>query len=594
MPKIYTRTNTSTVKKTLQIYKKEIAKNKKDFWIYTTFIPLNRFLYLVLLPLLFSLIIQSLITRPGDWQYPSILLGIASVVSIASLLFARIGFSRLFFHEERMQTTLLETAMLALSRHSDQFFANKKVGSIAGDTIKFSHSIIGFLDTIYIHALGIVVNFTMSLVIIAFLSPILLVPLGIITGLVVWTSILGTARRSPIRHRRKTLMSQLSGVVADIIGNQQIVRYFANESKEIKRVQAARNEIEAVAVEEINIIEDESIKRQALLFVFQIITMAVCIWLYTHNQVSIAALIFAVTYLGRLTGSLFDISPIIRGTEQAFLDAADITEILSEEPEVVDMPQAKKLEVKGGAIAFKAIDFAYGDSKETNVISNLSLEIKSGERVGLAGYSGGGKTTISRLILRFADVTKGRIEIDGQNISEVTQKSLRTQIAYVPQEAYLFHRSLKDNVAYGRDRATDTQIVDALQKANAWEFVKKLPSGIDTIVGERGVKLSGGQRQRIAIARAILKDAPILILDEATSALDSESEKLIQDALSKLMTGRTSIVIAHRLSTIAKLDRIIVLDEGKIIENGTHAELLHKNGVYASLWSHQSGGFIEE
>jgi ATP-binding cassette subfamily B protein len=197
-------------------------------------------------------------------------------------------------------------------------------------------------------------------------------------------------------------------------------------------------------------------------------------------------------------------------------------------------------------------------------------------------------------LLRFADVTGGSILIDGQDIREVTQESLRAAIAYVPQEAYLFHRSLRENIAYGKPGATDAEIWEAIRQANAGEFTRKLPDGLDTIVGERGVKLSGGQRQRIAIARAILKDAPILILDEATSALDSESEKLIQDALEKLMKNRTSIVIAHRLSTIAKLDRIIVLDHGKIVEDGTHSELLKNNGIYAKLWSHQSGGFIEE
>ena len=192
------------------------------------------------------------------------------------------------------------------------------------------------------------------------------------------------------------------------------------------------------------------------------------------------------------------------------------------------------------------------------------------------------------------DIDSGKILIDGQDISQVTQKSLHQSIAYVPQEPLLFHRSLRENIAYGKPDATDDEITEAAVKANAYEFIKTLPKGYDTLVGERGVKLSGGQRQRIAIARAILKDAPILVLDEATSALDSESEKLIQDALEKLMKGRTSIVIAHRLSTIAKLDRIIVLDNGSIIEDGTHGQLLRKKGVYASLWSHQSGGFIEE
>jgi ATP-binding cassette subfamily B protein len=342
------------------------------------------------------------------------------------------------------------------------------------------------------------------------------------------------------------------------------------------------------------VLHKESLLRQGILFLFQIITMAVCIWLFSMGSVSIAALVFAVTYLGRLTGSLFDLTPIIRGTEQAFLDAANITDILDETPEVVDTPHAKKLIVNHGEIEFHQTDFSYSDDKKASVIKDLTLTIAPGERIGLAGHSGGGKTTLTKLVLRFADATGGSITIDGQDITSVTQESLRQNIAYVPQEPYLFHRSLRENISYGKPDATDKEIMQAVTKANARDFVDTLPNGLDTLVGERGVKLSGGQRQRIAIARAILKDAPILILDEATSALDSESEKLIQDALTKLMKGRTSIVVAHRLSTIAGLDRIIVLNHGEIVEEGPHAELIKQNGVYASLWSHQSGGFIEE
>ena len=593
MPKLFQKANSSTIKKILRLYKAEISKNKKDFYAYSIAIPINRLLYVVTLPLLFSLVIQSLITSPGDWSKPLTLLGVATVVSILALITATIGFRRLFNHEEKMQTTLLMTAMSGLSAHSDHFFANRKVGSIAGDVTKFSHSIVSFLDIIFIQAVGIFVNFVMSLVVIAFLSPVLLIPLGTITALIVWMSLSGTQRRAPIRHERKVLTSKLNGTIADILGNQQLVRFFATEKRELTQVMNERNTIENVAHKEITIIENESFKRQAILFAFQIITMAVCVWLYINDNISIAALIFAVTYMGRLTSSLFDISPIIRGLEQAFLDASEITEILDEPTEVTDRKNAQNLHVIKGAVSYKDLSFAYGDNKNNIAIDNLNLEIKAGQRVGLAGRSGGGKTTLTKLILRFADPTQGSISIDGQNIADVTQDSLRKNIAYVPQEAYLFHRSLRENIAYGKLNATDSQIIEAAKKAHAWEFIKEMPQGLDTVVGERGAKLSGGQRQRIAIARAILKDAPILVLDEATSALDSESEKLIQDALEKLMKGRTSIVIAHRLSTISTLDRIIVMDKGAIIEDGTHEQLIAQGKTYSKLWSHQSGGFIE-
>jgi ATP-binding cassette subfamily B protein len=222
------------------------------------------------------------------------------------------------------------------------------------------------------------------------------------------------------------------------------------------------------------------------------------------------------------------------------------------------------------------------------------LKIPAGKTVGLVGVSGSGKTTLTKLLLRFDDVTSGAIYIDGKDIRDVTQTSLREAIAYVPQESSLFHRSIFENIAYGKMDATREEVIRAAKLANADEFIRELPNGYDTLVGERGVKLSGGQRQRVAIARAILKDAPILVLDEATSALDSESEALIQEALKNLMKNRTSIVVAHRLSTIAGLDMIVVLSEGKIVEQGSHQELLKKGGEYAKLWSRQSGAFLKE
>ena len=217
----------------------------------------------------------------------------------------------------------------------------------------------------------------------------------------------------------------------------------------------------------------------------------------------------------------------------------------------------------------------------------------AGQRVGLVGKSGSGKTTLTKLLLRLDDAQGGRVLVDGQDVSRCTQQSLRRQVAYVPQEALLFHRSIRENIAYGRPDATDEQIREAARLANALEFIDRLPHGFDTMVGERGVKLSGGQRQRVAIARAILTDAPILVLDEATSALDSESEALVQEALENLMRGRTSIVVAHRLSTVAALDRIVVLADGEIVEDGTHAQLVEAGGEYASLWSRQTGAFLE-
>jgi ATP-binding cassette subfamily B protein len=270
-----------------------------------------------------------------------------------------------------------------------------------------------------------------------------------------------------------------------------------------------------------------------------------------------------------------------------------MAEILENAIIIRDPTKPEPVRIRKGSIAFDNVSFTYADSNEP-LLTDFSLKIPHGQRVGLVGHSGSGKTTLTNLLLRFSDVDSGQITIDSQNIARVNQTDLRSHIAYVPQQPLLFHRSLRENIAYGKPNARDKEIMAAADKANASEFIAKLPHGYETLVGERGVKLSGGQRQRVAIARAVLKDAPILVLDEATSALDSESEVLIQDALWQLMRGRTAIVIAHRLSTIQKMDRIIVMDNGRIVEDGSHTDLLKAKGTYAKLWAHQSGGFIEE
>jgi ATP-binding cassette subfamily B protein len=594
MPKIFYRTNSKTNWLTLRIFLSEMAKDKKRAITYSILIPLNRALYIVILPLVFSFVLQTVLTDPSNWAQALVLVGVGVIVAALSLVISWFAFSMLFKHEEQMRTELTKNAMTYLTNHSDQFFASRKVGALAGDVTNFGQSIISFLDNIFLNVSTVVMNFVVSLIVIAIIAPILLLPLGFATVFLIIHSIHSLNRRGHLRHERKVRNAELTGTIADILGNQQIVRFFGMRKKETERVLTERRKIQAISAQEVDVIQVESVVRQAVLFGTQILTVALCIVLFGFNIISIAALIFTITYLSRLTGSLFEITPIIRNLEQAFLDASNITEILQEEIEVSDVTRAKKLRVTDGKIEFKDVSFSYKDNSDDSVIQAMNLVIKPGQRVGLAGHSGGGKTTLSKLLLRFADVSQGAIEIDGQSISEVTQDSLHGAIAYVPQEAYLFHRSLRENIAYGRPDASDKEILEAAKKANALEFIEKLPDGIDTIVGERGVKLSGGQRQRIAIARAILKDAPILVLDEATSALDSESEKQIQAALGTVMKGRTSVVIAHRLSTIARLDRIIVLDHGRIIEDGTHKELLELNGVYASLWSHQSGGFIDE
>jgi ATP-binding cassette subfamily B protein len=330
-----------------------------------------------------------------------------------------------------------------------------------------------------------------------------------------------------------------------------------------------------------------------LYVLINVIGLAVAIT-FGKNAASLAVIFVTFNYYAYVTRVLWEFNRTYRNIENAISEAAQYTALLLTPSALQEQNDPIDLNITNGEIDFKDVDFDYDGNKDDPLFRRFNLHIKPGEKLALVGHSGGGKTTITKLLLRFADVTSGELLIDGQNIAHGRLRDLRDNIAFVPQEPIMFHRSIRDNIRYGKLDATDEEVVAAARQANAHDFIAKLPLGYDTLVGERGVKLSGGQRQRIAIARAIIKDAPILVLDEATSALDSESEKLIQEALWKLMDDHTAVVIAHRLSTIQRMDRIVVLDSGSIAEQGSHRELLGNDGIYARLWKHQSGGFIED
>ncbi|MEI6238224.1 MAG: ATP-binding cassette domain-containing protein [bacterium] len=321
---------------------------------------------------------------------------------------------------------------------------------------------------------------------------------------------------------------------------------------------------------------------------FIIFYIAIKFW--GMGKVTAGTFILIQIYIIGLMNNFWGWSRMLRYLYEAFADAKERVEILKLTHGIKDMTGAKPLHVNGGVIKLTDVHFAFNES--TPVLDGINLDVKSGERIGLVGPSGAGKSTLVRLLLRLYDIQKGIIQIDGQDIKEITQGSLREAISFVPQDPILFHRTLRDNICYGKTGATDEEIINASKLAHCHEFIETFPYGYDTFVGERGVKLSGGERQRVAIARAILKNAPILILDEATSSLDSHSEMLIQDALENLMKGKTVIVIAHRLSTIRKMNRIVVIEHGKILEEGSHDELVENGGLYAKLWSLQSKGFI--
>jgi ATP-binding cassette subfamily B multidrug efflux pump len=324
-------------------------------------------------------------------------------------------------------------------------------------------------------------------------------------------------------------------------------------------------------------------------------TGALALWLWSQELISTGAIALALGLVIRINGMAEWIMWVVNGIFENVGTVQDGMKTIVQPRQVLDQPQAKPLLVSQGTVQFDNIDFHYG--KSSGVISGLSLTVAAGEKIGLVGPSGAGKSTLANLLLRLYDLQSGRILIDGQNIAEVTQESLRAQIGMVTQDTSLLHRSIRDNLLYGKPGASEEQLLDAVAKARADSFISLLDDGMGghgfaAQIGERGVKLSGGQRQRIAIARVLLKDAPILVLDEATSALDSEIEAAIQDSLDSLMQGKTVIAIAHRLSTIARMDRLVVIDQGRIVETGSHSQLIAQGGLYARLWQHQTGGFV--
>ncbi|MEK7572435.1 MAG: ABC transporter ATP-binding protein [Patescibacteria group bacterium] len=335
----------------------------------------------------------------------------------------------------------------------------------------------------------------------------------------------------------------------------------------------------------------ESAVQAFLMGTFQLAVLYTMVNLWLDGSISTGMLVLIQTFMFSVFDHLWDFGKSMTNFFKSLSNAKEMVDIFDTVPDILDPQNPETLKIKEGHIVFKNVFFKYNDKQE--VLSNFNFEIKPGEGVGLVGHSGVGKSTITKLLLRFNDISEGTITIDGQNIKNITQDDLRSAIAYVPQEPILFHRSIRENIAYSKPDATEEEIINVAKKAHAHEFIIKLPNGYDTKVGERGIKLSGGERQRVAIARAMLKNAPIIVLDEATSSLDSVSESYIHDAFKELMKDKTTLVIAHRLSTVQEMDRIIVLSEGKIAEQGTHGDLLEKKSVYADLWEHQTGGFLK-
>ena len=399
-------------------------------------------------------------------------------------------------------------------------------------------------------------------------------------------------RRRHLVEIRESASNALAGHVADSILNAEAVRAFAREPDE------ARMHADNVGDFGSKTLRSWDYQNTRIDFVTSpmfVVTntlgLIAALAVSGDSDATLETVFITFTYYATATRVMWSFNHVYRNLESALTDAAQFTELLLDPPAVLDADTAVAFTPAHFGVELRSVSFRYSDSQPL-LFDRLSLTISPGTKIGLVGRSGGGKTTLTRLLLRFSDVEAGEILVGGQSIDRVPQAALRRTIGYVPQDPSMFHRSIADNIRIGRPDATDGEVRRAAQLAHAAEFIDALPAGYETLVGERGVKLSGGQRQRVAIARAILKDAPILILDEATSSLDSESESLIQDALLTLLAGRTAIVIAHRLSTVKRMDELVILDRGRVVERGAHDALLALNGIYAALWAHQSGGFL--
>ncbi len=473
------------------------------------------------------------------------------------------------------------------------FFHENFAGSLTKRVLSFATQYEDFVDTLAFQIVANVLPLAFASVVLWRFDPLLvLVLLGMIA-----VSVLAVA---PLIHRRQALVDareaawvRLSGHVADTLSNMDAVRSHASERREAaehrRRVREHRR-LTLISWDYSNLRIDTIVGPLSIVtnVVGLLLALAVA---SREGGPGVAAVVVTFTYLAAATAVLFDFNQIWRQLERAVTEAAQFTELLLDPPTVLD-PEAPEPRPTGPAdVRLERVHFTH-PGQTAPLFDGLDLHVADGERVGLVGRSGGGKTSIIRLLLRLMDVDAGRILVGGRDITRLTQADLRSLIAYVPQDPVMFHRTLGENIAFGRPDATDAQIRAAAEAAHVLEFATALPHGFDTLVGERGVKLSGGQRQRVAIARAVLRDAPVLLLDEATSALDSESEAHIQDALWAMMRGRTAVAVAHRLSTVAGMDRLIVLDRGRVVEEGSHVELLARGGGYAQLWRRQSGGFL--